>query len=64
MSELPFPYPPQETEYTPTPNPDPTIVRTAQPTPVANITTDLSNITPPATDQYGIYAATDDSYAD
>ena len=46
MSELPFPYPPQETEYTPTPNPDPTIVRTAQPTPVANITTDLSNITP------------------
>ena len=46
MSGLSFNSPPQESEYTPTPNLDPTIVPTVQPTPVANVATDISNILP------------------
>ena len=46
MSGLPFPYPLQEPECTPTPNRDPTIVPTVQPTPVANVTTDVYYVLP------------------
>ena len=46
MSGLPFPYPPQEPAYTPIPNPATAIVPNVQPTLVANVATDASNILP------------------
>ena len=46
MYGLPFNYPHQEPAYTSIKNPSPTIIPTVQPTPVANVSTDLSNIIP------------------
>ena len=64
MYVLPFTYPPKESEYTQTRNTAPTIMPTVQPTPVANVATDVSNIPPPPdTDQHATYSATADSDA-
>ena len=46
MSGLPYPYPPQDPEYTQASNQGPIIMKTVQPKPVANVATDVSNIIP------------------
>ena len=46
MSGLLFPYPPQDKEYTLAPNPAPTNAKIVQPTPVANVTTDVYYVLP------------------